>query len=239
LKLLALETSSEWCSAAVWRDGELLAREELAGTSHSELILPMVDALLREAGEQLTALDAVAFGAGPGSFTGLRIACGVAQGLAFAADVPVVGVGTLMAVAQATGGERVVSCLDARMGEIYCAAFERGGGQWRTVHAPQLCTPVAAPEVEGDGWVGAGGGFAVHGIALAQRYAGRMSAVQPAVHPDARHIAALAADMVRAGLALPADEARPVYLRDRVALTVEQRQALKTLKSGRAPVENP
>ena len=239
MKLLALETSSEWCSAALWRDGEVFAREQLAGQRHSELILPMIDALLQEAEEQLTALDAVAFGAGPGSFTGLRIACGVAQGLAFGAGLPVVGVGTLLAVAQASGGERVVSCLDARMGELYCAAFERGGGQWRTVHAPRLCTPVAAPEVDGDGWVGAGSGFAAHGAALAERYAERLSAVQPAVHPDARHIAALAVDMVRAGMALPAEEARPVYLRDRVALTVEQRQALKTLKSGRTPVENP
>jgi tRNA threonylcarbamoyladenosine biosynthesis protein TsaB len=239
LKLLALETSTEWCSAAVWRDGEVFAREELAGHRHSEMILPMIDAVLQQAEERLAGLDAVAFGAGPGSFTGLRIACGVAQGLAFASGRPIVGVGTLLAVAQASGGDRVVSCLDARMGELYCAAFERGGGQWRTVHAPHLCTALAAPEVEGDGWVGAGSGFGAHGSALAERYAGRLGAVQAFVHPDARHIAALAVDMVRAGLALPAEEAAPIYLRDRVALTVEQRRALKAQPSGHAPVGNP
>lgn len=198
----------------------------------------MVDALLREAELTLTALDAVAFGSGPGSFTGLRIACGVAQGLAFASGLPVVGVGTLLAVAQASGGTRVLSCLDARMGELYCAAFERNGAQWRTVHEPGLCTPIAAPDVDGDGWVGAGSGFAVHGTALAERYAGRLEAVDPTLHPEARHIVALAVDLVGAGMALPAEEAWPVYLRDRVALTVEERRVAKALKSGPARMEN-
>ena len=175
----------------------------------------MLDALLGEAGIALAACDAIAFGAGPGSFTGLRIACGVAQGLGFAAGLPLVGVSTLLALAQASGAERVVSCLDARMGEVYSAAFERRNGRWGTVHAPRLCPPAMVPPVNGEGWVGAGSGFAVHGLTLAARYAGHLISAQPELHPHAQDIAVLGADMVRPGLALPAEQAHPVYLRDR------------------------
>lgn len=239
LNILSLETSSEWCSAAVWLDGRVLAREELAGQRHSELILPMIDALLHEADVGLAAFDAIAFGAGPGSFTGLRIACGVAQGLAFGADVPVAGVSTLLAVAYACGAERVVTCLDARMGELYFGAFQREAGsapgrQWSIVHPPQLCAAAAAPQLDGAGWVGAGSGFAAHGALLEQRYAGRLTETRAELHPHARDIALLAADMVRLGSTVAAEEARPVYLRDRVALTVEERRALKASRGAQA-----
>jgi len=239
LNILAIETSSEWCSAAIWLDGRMLSREERAGQRHSELILPMVDGLLREAAIELAALDAVAFGAGPGSFTGLRVACGVAQGLAFAAGVPVAEVGTLLALAQASGAQRVVSCLDARMGEVYFAAFERATEpgserQWSTVHAPILCTPASAPELHGDGWVGVGSGFAAHGAELARRYAGRLILTRAELYPNARDVATLAVELVRLGLIVPAEEARPVYLRDRVALTVEERRALKMSRAAGA-----
>ena len=239
LNILSLETSSQWCSAAVWLDGTVLAREELAGQRHSELILPMIDGLLREAEVGLAAFDAIAFGAGPGSFTGLRIACGVAQGFAFAAGVPVAGVSTLLAVAHASGAERVVTCLDARMGELYFGAFQRGAGsgsdrQWAIVHPPQLCAVAAAPELDAGGWVGAGSGFAAHGAVLAQRYAGRLTETRAELHPHAQDIAALAADMVRLGLTVAAEEARPVYLRDRVALTLEERGARKASRGVQA-----
>ena len=239
LNILSIETSSEWCSAAIWLDGRMLWREEQAGQRHTELILPMVDGLLREAAIELGVLDAIAFGAGPGSFTGLRVACGVAQGLAFAAGVPVAEVSTLLALAQASGAERVVSCLDARMGELYYAAFQRANepgsdGQWNTVHAARLCTAASAPELEGGGWVGVGSGFAAHGAALAQRYSGRITQVRAELHPHARDIATLAVEVVREGLAVAAEEARPVYLRDRVALTVEERRALKASRAAGA-----
>lgn len=239
LNILAIETSSEWCSAAVWLDGRVLSREEQAGQRHSDLILPMVDGLLHEAAVELAAFDAVAFGAGPGSFTGLRVACGVAQGLAFAAGIRVAEVGTLLALAQASDAERVVSCLDARMGELYFASFERttesgAERQWITVHEPVLCIPASAPDLDGSGWVGAGSGFAAHGAALAQRYAGRVTHIHPQLHPAARDIAALAVDVVKMGLTVPAEDARPVYLRDRVALTVEERRALKASRTTRA-----
>jgi tRNA threonylcarbamoyladenosine biosynthesis protein TsaB len=218
-----------------------LVREELAGQRHSELILPMIDELLHDAGAALAGFDAIAFGAGPGSFTGLRIACGVAQGLAFAAGVPVAGVSTLLAVAQGSGADRVVVCLDARMGEIYFGAFQReaaSGGErrWSIVHAPQLCVPAAAPQLDGGGWVGAGSGFSVHGATLAQRYGGCLSETRPELRPSASDIAALAVHMVRAGLTVAAEDAAPVYIRDRVALTVDERRALKAARG--APAEH-
>lgn len=238
MNILSLETSSEWCSAAAWFDGRVLTREEPAGQRHSELILPMIDALLREASVGLAAFDAIAFGAGPGSFTGLRIACGVAQGLAFAADVPVACVSTLLAVAQGSGAERVVVCLDARMGEVYFGGFQRAAAsadqQWSIVHRPQLCAAASVPDLDGAGWVGAGSGFAAHRAVLAERYAGCVSEMRPEVHPHAHHIAVLAARMVRAGLAVKAEDASPVYLRDHVALTVDERRALEAARRVRA-----
>jgi tRNA threonylcarbamoyladenosine biosynthesis protein TsaB len=235
LNILALETSTEWCSAALWLDGRVLASEVHAGQRHSELILPMIDALLIDAGIALAACDAIAFGAGPGSFTGLRIACGVAQGLGFATNLPLVGVGTLLAIAQASGAERVIACLDARMGEIYAASFERKSDAWNAVNPPCLCALAGAPAVEGDGWIGAGSGFAAYGPALESRYAGQLGGLRPELHPHARDIASLAADEIRAGLAVPADQAHPIYLRDRVALTVGERQAIKAAQKTGTP----
>src|SRR5688500_2270663 len=137
MKILALDTSTEYCSVALSIDGALDERETRAGQRHSELVLGMVDALLRARGVHLRNLDAIAFGEGPGSFTGLRIACGVVQGLAFGADVPVVGVGTLLAMAHGSGAERIVCCLDARMHEIYHGAYTRSDdGTWSVVHQP-------------------------------------------------------------------------------------------------------
>ena len=234
MNILALETSTEWCSAALWLDGRVLAREEQAGQRHSELILPMIDTLLNDAGIALAACDAIAFGAGPGSFTGLRIACGVAQGLGFATNLPLVGVGTLLGVAHASGADRVIACLDARMGEVYAAAFVRTGNEWTTIGSPCLCSPAAAPEVDGQGWTGAGSGFAAYGVALQARYANHLAELRPDLHPHARDIASLAADRVRAGLAVPAEQAHPIYLRDRVALTVSERQAIKAQQNAAA-----
>ena len=225
LNLLALDTSSDWCSAALWVDGHTIVRDALAGQRHSELILPMIDALLRETGLALRALDALAFGAGPGSFTGLRIACGVAQGLALGAGLPVVPVSTLEALAEASGAARAVAALDARMGEIYCAAYEREVAGWREVFSPCVCAPAAAPALEGGGWTGCGSGFAAHAQALRARYAGSVDAVSDELLPHARGIAAVGARAAAAGRALDAALAAPLYLRDKVALSVAERDA--------------
>ena len=225
MNILALDTSSEWCSAALWRSGAVIAREQLAGQRHSELILPMVDAVLAEASLALSRLDAIAFGAGPGSFTGLRIACGVTQGLALGADVPVVPVGTLEALAEASDAPRAICALDARMGEIYHAAYAREGEQWAVVHAPSLCRPDAVPEVAGDGWAGCGSGFAVHPETLAARYAGQMSVVRGDLFPHAAAMASIAARAVTRGNVLDPALAAPLYVRNKVALTVDERRS--------------
>ncbi len=226
MNLLALDTSSEWCSAALWLGGATHAREALAGQRHSELILPMIDALLQEAGLGVRRLDGIAFGAGPGSFTGLRIACGVAQGLAFAAGLPVAAVGTLECLAEASGESRVVSALDARMGEVYIGAFERSGEAWEAVSEPALRRPQEAPVLEG-AWVGCGSGFAAHGEALALRYRGQLRAVRAELYPHAREVAALGARILARGEGLDPALAAPLYIRDKVALTVGERAARK------------
>jgi len=222
LKILALDTSTELCSAALWLDGELDARESVAGQRHSELLLPMIDALLLTHRLKAADLDGVAFGAGPGSFTGLRIACGVAQGIAFGAGVPVVGIGTLLALAELSHAPRAVCCLDARMGEIYHAAYENRGG-WHAVHAPSLCMPGAAPELPQGSWTGCGNGFAVYREALERRYAGRLAGVRADLAPHAREVAVLAAIEFQSGNSIAAEHAAPLYVRNKIALRVDER----------------
>jgi tRNA threonylcarbamoyladenosine biosynthesis protein TsaB len=221
VKLLAFDSSSEHCSAALWLDGEVDARDSHAGQTHSEILLPMVDELLAAGGVALAALDGIAFGAGPGSFTGLRIACGVAQGLAFGAGLRVAGISTLLALAEGSGAERAVCCIDARMSEIYHAAYEKRGGAWQEVHAPSLRAPADVPTL-GDGeWTGCGNGFTVYRDVLAQRY--RLKAVQSGLFPHARDIVRLAAPLFEQGMAVDAAHAAPIYLRDRVALKTDER----------------
>src|SRR5438045_4172377 len=122
MKFAAFETSTEWCSVALWLDGEVEGIEERVGHGHSDRLLPMLEQLAAAAGVALRSLGAVAFGAGPGSFTGLRIACGAAQGIAYARGIPAIGISTLEALAEESGASRVVACLDARMHEVYYSA---------------------------------------------------------------------------------------------------------------------
>jgi tRNA threonylcarbamoyladenosine biosynthesis protein TsaB len=223
MKLLALDTSTEYLSLCLWQDGAELSRDLLAGQTHSQRVLPMIGELLAEAGLSLTQLNGIAFGAGPGSFTGLRIGCGVAQGLAFGADLPVVGVSTLLTLARQAEGARVLACLDARMGEVYHAAYERVGTEWRAVCEPGLYKPEAVPAVEGDDWYGIGSGWAAHGAALNACYAAQVTEINQDAFPHARDIAALAAVDFAAGKGVPAAEAAPIYIRNKVALTMAER----------------
>ena len=217
MNILALDTSTEYCTVALLHEGRLTSNEALAGQKHSEVILSMIDALLHASNLELTHLYGIAFGAGPGSFTGLRIACGVAQGLAFGAGLRVVPVGTLLALAESVGTPRVVTCLDARMGEIYHAAYRRVGAGWRETVPPNVCRAGAAPELEGAGWVGCGNGFAVYGDALAARYRGQLTSVQSQAFPHAREIVQLAYPMFADGRGVAAEYAVPLYVRDKVA----------------------
>ena len=223
MRVLALDTSTEYCSVALWHDGAVIERCELAGQKHSELLIDMLDALLNDAGVKLAQVDGIAFGKGPGSFTGVRIACGAAQGLAFGANLSAAGVCTLEALAEASGRPRVIAALDARMGEIYHAAYEKQDGVWTTVSEPCLCKPEDAPPVPGENWFGAGSGFATHGNALDERYAGQMLGVDASMVPHAAAIAALGAVQFLAGNGVDAAQALPLYLRDKVALKTSER----------------
>jgi tRNA threonylcarbamoyladenosine biosynthesis protein TsaB len=225
LKILALETSTELCSAALWLDGRADAREVVAGQRNSELLLPMVDALLAANNLAARDLDGVAFGAGPGAFTGVRIACGVAQGIAFGIDVPVAAIGTLMALAEASRAQRVVCCLDARMGEVYHAAYEKRGDDWHEVRAPGLYKPAAVPELPAGKWSACGSGLAVFRDELIARYAGSVDKIIDGLAPHAREIAILAARQFTRGDTVDAADALPLYVRNKVAFKVNERQS--------------
>jgi len=214
-RFVAFETSTEWCSVAIFIDGETAALEVRAGHRHSELALPMMDQLLRARGLKARDLDAVAFGAGPGAFTGLRIACGLAQGLAVARGLPVIGISSVEAIAQESGATRVVACIDARMREVYYAALARDADRWREV-VPVQCVPPQAIELpSGDDWVGCGSGFAAYGNLGLKR-------VLPEVHPTAIAVAQLAAPRLQAGEGVDAAQAAPIYVRDKVAFTKQE-----------------
>jgi tRNA threonylcarbamoyladenosine biosynthesis protein TsaB len=147
----------------------------------------------------------------------------VAQGLALGTNLPVVGVCTLEALAEASGKPRVIAALDARMGEVYHAAYERRGGDWHAVHEPGLCKPDAAPELPAGAWTGCGSGFAAYRAALESRYAGRLEHVNDKLVPHAREIAALAAVEFKRGGAVSAEYAAPLYVRNKVALRMDER----------------
>ena len=223
MRVLALDTSTEYCSAALWQDGALVERCELVGQRHSEVLIEMLEVLLSGAGIKLSQCDGIAFGKGPGSFTGVRIACGTAQGLAFGANLPVAGVCTLEALAEASGKSRVIAALDARMGEIYHAAYERHDDVWMEASGPCLCKPQDAPLLSGKGWYGIGSGFAMHGAMLEERYSGQLQSVDGTAVPQAAAIAALGAAQLLLGHGVDAAQALPLYLRDKVALKTFER----------------
>jgi tRNA threonylcarbamoyladenosine biosynthesis protein TsaB len=188
------------------------------------MVLPMVDELLNEAGVRLVDLAGIAFGAGPGSFTGVRIACGVAQGMALGAQLRLAPVVTLAALAESTGAPKVIACLDARMGEIYHAAYVFDEGGWIEVSAPALCSPETAPIVPGDDWVGSGSGFDRYGERLRARHGAQISKVVPGLYPHARAVARLGSAMFAAGGGVPPEQATPLYVRDKVALKMSEQK---------------
>jgi tRNA threonylcarbamoyladenosine biosynthesis protein TsaB len=218
MKFAAIETSGDWCSVALWSDGEIRGLERRTGHRHSEVALPMLEKLLENSGLSAARLDAVAFGAGPGSFTGLRIACGIAQGLAFARDLPVLGVSAFEAIAEESAAPRVVACIDARMREVYYSALEKRGDRWRETVPGQCVSPQDAVAPPGEGWVGCGSGFAVYPDFLKKS----ILMAKPEVRPTAIAVARLAAPRLLAGEGLDAALAAPAYLRDKVAFTKQE-----------------
>jgi tRNA threonylcarbamoyladenosine biosynthesis protein TsaB len=221
MKIIALETAADPGSIALWCDGVVFAASCPEGLSNSETLLPLVEAALREAGLGFADLDAVAFGMGPGSFTGLRVACGVAQGMAVARDLPILGIGTLEAMALASGGDRVIVALDARMGEVYFGLFEQGVLQGEIgVYAPEA---VSLPT--SDGWLACGNGLAAY-PSLRERLAPWVAAWQPEIMPSAEAVVRLAAPRLERGEMIDPADATPLYVRNKVAQTVAERLAL-------------
>jgi tRNA threonylcarbamoyladenosine biosynthesis protein TsaB len=218
MRLLAIDTATERCSVALSIDGRIIERTSEQPRGHADLVLPMVESLLKEGGVRLTDLDGIAYGRGPGAFTGVRIAIGVVQGLGFGAGLKTVGVSNLSAVAQqvARPGDRILVCMDARMDQVYWSSFAREPGS-------ELVTPLAPERVDapdavtdGDYTTLAGTGFKAYPQLLSRlAIGGRI--VHETVLPRAREIALLAEAEFRAGRAKPAIEAEPVYVRDQVA----------------------
>ncbi|HEU0224603.1 MAG TPA: tRNA (adenosine(37)-N6)-threonylcarbamoyltransferase complex dimerization subunit type 1 TsaB [Steroidobacteraceae bacterium] len=219
MKLLALDTATEACSAALLLQETISERYEVIGRGHAERLLPMADGLLREAGIEIQGLDAIAFGRGPGGFTGLRIAAATAQGLAAGAGLPVLPVSDLAALAvagaRASGSSRVLACMDARMGQVYWAAYEVTGDEAAARSPESLSAPASLALPAGGPWFGAGHGFAAW-PELAPRLGGALAGVDATLLPRAGDIARLAARGLRSGQALPASRAQPLYLRDEV-----------------------
>lgn len=222
--ILAIETSAYIASAALLHNGILTSRESEGVTTHSQTILPVMQALLIDGGIALSACDAIAFGAGPGSFTGVRTACGIAQGLAFGADLPLLPTVTLLALAQScrerSGAEDVLAIIDARMGEVYWAQY-RFADTWQVVVPPSLSAPVDVVPV---GEVTACG----NGLKAYQKeFASRRFFSEPWMDlmPHAVQIATLGAIDFAQGKGVKAEVAEPLYLRNKVALTTNERAA--------------
>lgn len=228
--ILAIETSSELASCALLRGDLVISRDASGVRTHSQSILPMVQSLLEEAGIALKDCDAIAYGCGPGSFTGVRTACGVAQGLAFGAGLPVVPVVTLDAMAlacrQRHPDDEIVAILDARMGEVYWAQYRYADG-WRTVVAPALCAPEAV-RPQGESASACGNGLSAYPEAFVGQ---AFSAIHPDVMPHAIQIGQLARVAFAAGAGLPAAQAQPLYLRNKIAFTSAERLDMKIAKA--------
>lgn len=227
MNLLAIETSTESCSVALLRvDGlreNLFERSELAPRRHAELVLPMAEALLREAGLQRKQLDGIAVGRGPGAFTGVRLGVSVAQGLAFALDLPVMPVSSLAALAmQAPDDDAgILALIDARMGEVYAGAFKRGAdGLVVAMDDERVCAPQELSWPSATAWSVIGSGWGAYGDVLAPRFTRPPDWAEADHYPQARDVARLAAPLLAAGHGVPPDQALPVYLRDNVAKTL-------------------
>jgi len=222
MKILAVDTATEACSAALFIDGEVLSRFELAPREHTKRILPMVQSLLDEAALKLHRLDSLAFGRGPGSFTGVRIATGVAQGLAYGADLPVVPISTLAAMAQSAYQDhkatQVLAGLDARMGGIYWGAYcVDGAGLMRLQGEECVAPPAQLPLPQEGVWLGAGSAWLAYAEALQQHLGAKVSAYYGQYLPVAASIAVLAESAFIKGEAVAPALAMPVYLRNDVA----------------------
>ncbi len=233
MKILAIDTSTDACSVALWLYGEIIERYEIAPRRHLELLQPMLNAVLNEGNLNLAELDALAFGAGPGAFSGLRIACGFIQGLAMAHQLPVASISTLAALSLSVLQDQpqalVLPALDARMGEVYWGAYRRHQEQVLPVLAESVCAPQVKPQPvwqDNDLIVGVGSGWGVYADILAEQFPATITTF-PDRYPRAGEVAQLAVDEIKKGNGLMAEFISPIYLRHKVALTSIEQQALR------------
>lgn len=221
MKILAIETATEACSAALLIDNEVIDRFQVAPREHGNLILSMVDELLQEADMNLQQLDALAFGRGPGSFTGVRMATGVVQGLAFGVDLPVAPVSTLAALAQQAApqseGQTIYAALDARMGEVYWCEYLNVNGVLQTVSDEVVIAPTGVRVEVGKQAIGIGHGWDTYEQELSEVVQAKSLTLQAARLPRAKEVAQLAIPMIANNQTVSAEHALPVYLRDNVA----------------------
>lgn len=229
MKLFALDTATEACSVALWLDGKTVERFEVAGRDHTQRLPAMAKALLAEAGLGWSQLDGLVCGTGPGSFAGVRIGVAYTQGLALAHGQPVVGLSSLAMLAEGAGGTgRVLAAIDARMDEVYFAAFGReAGGGLRIETGAQVCRPEAVPALPGAARA-VGTGWGRYEIPLRMATGAQLTAIDGTALPHAAAALALALPEFRAGRAGDAALLAPIYLRNRVALTLAEQAALRT-----------
>jgi tRNA threonylcarbamoyladenosine biosynthesis protein TsaB len=217
MKILAFDTSTEACSCALYIDGKIKDSFVIAPRKHAALILIMADELLAEAGLKVTQLDVLAFGRGPGNFTGLRIACGVAQGIAFGADIPVAPISSLATLAQATNHKNVLAVIDARMAEVYYGFYTIDNqGIMRCNKEEIVSAPnnIIIPNTEQ--WFGVGTGWATYGKQLSRLLGKQLQDYQTNTYPQARAMMPLALTAFKEGQIVSAENALPVYLRNKV-----------------------
>ncbi len=227
MKILAVETATPACSAALLIDGEILSHFQMAPREHTRLILPMVEDLLHQAGLSVTQLDAVAFGRGPGSFTGVRIATGVVQGIALGAELPVLPVSTLASMAQTIFNRekttQAFTALDARMGEIFWAVYQKDCQGIAELVEPETVCVAENITFPGGAGIGVGSGWDVYGDVLTTQLKKQLLAVEDDIWPHAATIVELAAVGYKQGQAVAPEFAMPVYLRDKVAKKESER----------------
>ena len=232
MKLLAFETATEGCSGALYVDGQVRERFEIAPRRHAELSLPWAEELLAEAGLARSQLDAIALGRGPGAFTGVRLAIAIAQGIALALDRPLIPVSTLQVLALRAPAEatHVLSSIDARMGEVYAARHVCVDGQWQLQGEEVVCAPEAVELPDGSRWFGVGTGFGAAEGVLATRLVDQLDGVDAQALPRASDLLALAVPMFERGEAMAPELVEPAYLRNNVALTLVEQQAARAAK---------
>lgn len=224
MNFIALETSSEHASVALYLDGEIREQSLEGHANHSEHILSVIGRLLSDAALRLDDLDGVAFGSGPGAFTGLRLSCGIAQGFALGAGLGIVPVCSLAALALQSEGERVFVATDARMNEVYHCTYRLDAGLAVPLAEPACHAAETLPLPDGN-WAGIGSAFAAYEAILLPRFGTRLNACNPDAVPRAQDIARLAVARFSAGDVIPAEMATPLYVRDKVAFTTAERRA--------------